>query len=68
MAKHNTLTAEEWLQEQFKDKFCTECGGDAIHHTTVIVMNSWTARCSYPPDKNGNHHHIIQAYRSNLSL
>lgn len=67
MSRYN-IPAEKWLQEQFEDEFCSQCGGDAKHHTVIIVMGNWSAHCDYPPDKNGNHHTVVQAYRKNLSL
>jgi hypothetical protein len=58
-----------WLKELFEFEFCSECGGDAQHHTAVPVMGNWFARCDYPnedyPDE--DFHPVITKFRRELN-
>lgn len=42
-----------WLAQQFEFEWCAECGRDHRHHTAVLVMGNWFARCDLPPVMNG---------------
>lgn len=45
---------EEFLRETFEYAYCAECGGDAQHHTAVIVLGNWFAMCNHPPSEETN--------------
>lgn len=44
------IPPKTWLDELFETEFCSECGGDAEHHTALPVLGNWFARCDFPPD------------------
>lgn len=54
-----------WLKRQFEFEYCEECGGDAQHHTVIVVAGNPFARCDYPPSKETDweQHPTIAAYR-----
>ena len=58
-------TSEQFLAELFEFEYCAECGGDAQHHTPVIVLGNWFARCDYPPsaETGWEQHPVIQEFR-----
>jgi hypothetical protein len=57
-------SADQWLKRLFEDEFCSECGGDAEHHTAVPFMGNWFARCDYPPAENDDWHPVVRKYRA----
>jgi hypothetical protein len=59
------VTNEQWLKEQFEYEYCSECGGDAQHHTVVSVLGNPFARCDYPPtiETDWEMHPVIIAFR-----
>lgn len=57
------IPAEVWLKELFEFEYCSECGGDAEHHTAIPLMGNWFARCDYPPEKDGTFHPVIKRFR-----
>jgi hypothetical protein len=67
MAKKQRLQpAAEWLSDQFKFEFYAECGGDAQHHSAVLVLGNWFARCDFPPTEDGTTHPTVTAFRAAL--
>lgn len=63
--RSNGISGKAWLKQQFKFEYCAECGGDAEHHTPVIVLGNWFARCDYGPsaETEWEYHPIIKAFR-----
>lgn len=57
------IPPHQWLAEQFEFEYCSDCSGDACHHTPLAFLGNWFARCDYPRDAEGKLHPVIQAYR-----
>lgn len=55
--------AKTFLEEYFKSEYCAECGGDAKHHTAVMLNDNWFARCDFQPLEDGNWHPVIAQFR-----
>jgi hypothetical protein len=61
----------DWLAECFAHEYCAECGGDTEHHTAVVFMGNWFARCDFPggdtsPVSEENWHPVIRAFRQRM--
>lgn len=66
---------EDWEPEEpfadfvarlFEFEYCDECGGDAEHHSPVVVHGLWFARCVWPPSDDGTFHPVIQAFQEEV--
>lgn len=57
------IDQQQWLKELFEYEYCSECGGDAEHHTAIVFFGNWFARCNYSPDKGGHFHPVIKEFR-----
>lgn len=62
----NNQTPAEFLADLFEFEYCSECGGDAQHHTVCIgPFGLFFARCDFPPSaKTGwEQHPVIKRFR-----
>ena len=61
-------TAEDFLNEYFRYSYCCECGGDAVHHTAILINGNWFVRCDFPPPANCEQHPVIAEFRADALL
>lgn len=52
----------QWLADLFEFERCSDCGGDAEHHTAVPLAGNWFARCNCPPGPDGEPHPTVARF------
>ena len=55
------IPPDQWLKKLFECHYCDECTGDAEHHTAIVFVGNWFARCDYPRHEETDKLHPVVA-------